>query len=241
MKHAVAQEPAGGLSSITPCQVRVCGAANGCPRAVADVAAAATAVTAALDTVDVAGVVRDKAVSAGRILEHHRFKVTLSGRPHGCTQPQIADVGIMGQERPRLDEGACIGCGLCVETCVESAFSLMGGRLRMDESRCVGCGECIRVCPTAALTAVASGWRVLVGGRLGRHPRLGAEVASCVDLDRAIAVATKVVGLWARTGLPDERVGAMLDRVTGCEGPRDGEEMRSAALARLLCSGEGGS
>lgn len=241
MNHAVAQEQSGRRPSLTPYLVRVCNAADGCPRAVADVAGAATAVSAVLDQVDVAGVVREKAASAGRMLEHHRFKVTLSGCPNGCSQPQIADVGLMGHERPRLDEGACIGCGLCVETCAELAFSLNGGRLRMDESRCVGCGACIRVCPMSALTAAAAGWRVLVGGRLGRHPRLAAEVASCADLDQALALVTKVVESWAGSGLPDERVGVMLDRLAGCADPSDGEGERGAALARLLCLGEVGS
>lgn len=123
LNHAAAQEQGARLTPITPCQVPVCGAANGCPRAVADVVGAAAAVSAVLGQVDVAGVVREKAASAGRMLEHHRFKVTLSGCPNGCSQPQIADVGLMGHERPRLDEGDCIGCGLCVETCAESASS----------------------------------------------------------------------------------------------------------------------
>lgn len=236
--HAVVQESAERPPALSPCQVRVCGAADGCPRAVADVGGAAAAVRDLLERIDVAGVVRHKAASAPRILEHHRFKVTLSGCPNGCSQPQIADVGLIGEERPRLDECACIGCGLCVEACAESAFSLTGGRLRMDESLCVGCGACIRVCPVSALTAGEAGWRVLVGGRLGRHPRLGAEVASGADLDEALAVVTQVVHLWAGVGLPDERVGIMLDRLAGCEDQDDGEDTRRAALADLLLQKE---
>jgi dissimilatory sulfite reductase (desulfoviridin) alpha/beta subunit len=30
----------------------------------------------------------------------------------------------------------------------------------------------VRACRTGALTVAARGWRVLVGGQLGRHPRL---------------------------------------------------------------------
>ena len=220
-----------------PYVVRVCRAAEGCPRAVVDVAAAAAALTAALDAVDVADVVRLKA-GTGRTLEHHRFKATLSGCPNACSQPQIADVGLVGQERPLLDEAACTACGLCVETCAESVFSLASGHLGMDESRCVGCGACMRVCPTAALTPEATGWRVLVGGRLGRHPRLGAEVSGCADLDDALAIATKVVELWEREGRPDERVGVVLDRLADQDDPLDREEARSVALTRLLLPGE---
>lgn len=223
-------------SGPTPCWVRVCRGAEGCPRAVVDVAAAAAAVTAALDGIDVAGVVRRKAGS-GRMLEHHRFRVTLSGCPNACSQPQIADVGMMGQERPLLDEAGCIACGLCVESCAETVFSLVSGRLSMDESRCVGCGACMRVCPTAALTPAATGWKVLIGGRLGRHPRLGAQVSACAAIDEAISVATKVVELWDREGRRDERVGVLLDRLADQEDPMDGEEARSVALSRLLLLG----
>lgn len=219
-----------------PYVVRVCRGAEGCPRAVVDVAAAAEALTAALDGVDVAGVVRRKA-GTGRMLEHHRFKVTLSGCPNACSQPQIADVGLMGQERPQLDEADCIGCGLCVEACAEAVFSLANSHLSMDESRCVGCGACMRVCPTVALTPAATGWRVLVGGRLGRHPRLGAEVSACADLDDALTVATKVVEVWEREGRPDERVGVVLDRLADQADSMDGEEGRSVALTRLLFPG----
>lgn len=220
-----------------PYVVRVCRAAEGCPRAVVDVAAAAAVLTATLDGVDVAGVVRRKA-GAGRMLEHHRFKATLSGCPNACSQPQIADVGLVGQERPLLDRAACIECDLCVEACAEAVFSLADGHLSMDESRCVGCGACMRVCPTVALTSAATGWRVLVGGRLGRHPRLGAEVMSCADLGDAPAVATRVIALWELEGRRDERVGVLLDRLAHQEDAADGDEARSIALTRLLLLGE---
>jgi anaerobic sulfite reductase subunit C len=228
--------PEAAASGSTAYVVRVCRAAEGCPRAVVDVAAAAAALTATLDGVDVAGMVRRKAGN-GRMLEHHRFKATLSGCPNACSQPQIADVGLVGQERPLLDETACIACGLCVEACAEVVFSLAYGHLSMDGSRCVGCGACMRVCPTVALTPAATGWRVLVGGRLGRHPRLGAEVMSCADLDDARAVATKVIELWELEGRRDERVGVVLDRLAHQEDAVDGEGARSIAVTRLLLLG----
>jgi anaerobic sulfite reductase subunit C len=234
---AQSDAPKAAASGPPPCVVRVCRGSEGCPRAVVDVAAAAAALTATLDGVGVAGVVRRKA-GAGSMLEHHRFKVTLSGCPNACSQPQIADVGLVGQERPLLDEAKCVSCGLCVDACAEAVFSLADGHLSMDESRCVGCGACMRVCPTVALTPAATGWRVLVGGRLGRHPRLGAEVMSCADLDGASAVATKVIELWELEGCGDERVGVFLDRLAYQEDATDGEESRSIALTRLLFQGE---
>jgi len=215
----------------------VCRGAEGCPRAVVDVAAAAAALSSALESIDVNGVVRRKA-GTDKILEHHRFRATLSGCPNACSQPQIADVGLVGQDRPSLNEAACIGCGLCVETCAEAVFSLSDGHLRVDESRCVGCGACIRVCPTAALSSAAKGWRVLVGGRLGRHPSLGVEVSSCADLDDALELAQKVVDVWEREGRAGERVGAAFDRLMDQESMLDAVEARGVTLMKLLASEE---
>ena len=46
----------------------------------------------------------------------------------------------------------------------------------VDYSRCLACGQCIRECPSGSLRKGAQGYRVLLGGKLGRHPRLGEEL-----------------------------------------------------------------
>jgi len=49
-------------------------------------------------------------------------------------------------------DGACTGCGACVESCYVRAISLSDDRARIDEALCKGCGRCITACPTGAVT-----------------------------------------------------------------------------------------
>jgi ferredoxin len=48
--------------------------------------------------------------------------------------------------------GACAGCGACVEACYVKAISLRDGRAEIDKELCKGCGRCLTVCPTGAIT-----------------------------------------------------------------------------------------
>jgi len=50
-----------------------------------------------------------------------------------------------------LEEGACSGCGDCVERCQMDALTMEGDIVVLDAERCIGCGVCISVCPTGAL------------------------------------------------------------------------------------------
>lgn len=58
---------------------------------------------------------------------------------------------------------ACAGCGACIPTCPERAFSVgrTEGRVPLTilEERCTGCAECAEVCPVAAIVEVKGGRR----------------------------------------------------------------------------------
>lgn len=45
----------------------------------------------------------------------------------------------------------CIGCGKCVEVCVQNCHTLSDGRQLFDRSHCINCGRCAEVCYTGAL------------------------------------------------------------------------------------------
>ena len=132
----------------------------------------------------------------GELRHHHEFRVSVADCPNACSQPQIRDVGIIGACEPAVGEAPCSLCRKCLEVCGEDALSLAetAERPAVDRDRCVKCGQCIRVCPTGTLVAGRSGYRVLLGGKLGRHPRLARELgglhseAEVLDiLDRCIA------------------------------------------------------
>jgi electron transport complex protein RnfB len=98
-----------------------------------------------------------------------------------------------GRETPRslavIDEGACIGCALCLQACPVDA--IVGAAKRMHvviAEQCTGCELCLPVCPVDCIALVGAsgertGWDAWDAasaassrGRYARHAaRLGAE------------------------------------------------------------------
>jgi len=105
---------------------------------------------------------------------HHEFRVTVAECPNACSQPQIKDLGIIGASVPAVTEEPCSGCDACTEICPDDAIRLNtdDATAEIEGARCLVCGKCIGVCPTGTLVEDRSGYRVLLGGKLGRHPRL---------------------------------------------------------------------
>jgi formate hydrogenlyase subunit 6/NADH:ubiquinone oxidoreductase subunit I len=69
---------------------------------------------------------------------------------HQNGTPMLASSGYASQ----LDEGRCIGCGVCAETCPFDAIAVPDGRAVVDVSRCMGCGVCVDQCDQGALSLV---------------------------------------------------------------------------------------
>lgn len=52
----------------------------------------------------------------------------------------------------RLDEKACVGCGMCEIVCPHGVFSLHSPKARIhDLDGCMECGACAKNCPTEAI------------------------------------------------------------------------------------------
>ncbi|MGD8228484.1 MAG: 4Fe-4S binding protein [Desulfobacteraceae bacterium] len=52
-----------------------------------------------------------------------------------------------------IDQGACSGCGICVERCPTEAIKLNENEeAEREESLCFGCGVCARFCPEEAIS-----------------------------------------------------------------------------------------
>jgi len=109
---------------------------------------------------------------------HHNFRIAVSDCPNACSQPQIKDIGIIAACSPRISNETCSHCESCVDECREKAIFLDCGDERpvIDYEYCVNCGKCIQVCPTGTIKAGQVGYRVQLGGKLGRHPRLAREL-----------------------------------------------------------------
>ncbi|MCK5543545.1 MAG: hypothetical protein KAI40_12720 [Desulfobacterales bacterium] len=50
------------------------------------------------------------------------------------------------------------------------------------------CKKCIKACPTETIIEKKKGFRVLLGGRLGRHPRLAMEIPGLKTHDQVLEI-----------------------------------------------------
>jgi dissimilatory sulfite reductase (desulfoviridin) alpha/beta subunit len=148
----------------------------------------------------------------GPLKLHHEFRVSISDCPNACSRPQIADLGLIGARRPQISEEECIQCGACVETCREGAILLAGKWPVVDWRKCVSCGQCIPACPTRTLQEEGRGFRIQVGGKLGRHPRLAEELPGIHSLDETLEIIDRCLDHYQKYCRQGERFGEILER-----------------------------
>jgi len=151
----------------------------------------------------------------GPLKFHHRFSIVIAGCPNACSRPQIADLGIIGVSQPCISREPCSGCGACVECCPDQAVTLGedGRTPTISTPPCLACGQCLQVCPTGTLVENARGFRLLVGGKLGRHPQLGRELAGIHSATETLAVAATCLNIFQQHNQHGERFGEVLHRL----------------------------
>ena len=137
--------------------------------------------------------------TGGVIRRHDAFSVSLAGCANACSNPHIADLGLIAVWRPELNAPACPGADPCAKdniappcaaACPENAVKFVSRKPSIDRKTCLDCGRCIKACPRLALANGPRGWRVCIGGRLGRRPRLAAPMPGLVqnrDLPKILA------------------------------------------------------
>ena len=197
-------------------QVETCFGPAGCPnRAVTD-RELAKELEKMLDRKEIRNFLQERVNGPLRL--HHEFRVSVSDCPNACSRPQIVDVGLIGAQRPRVTDEPCTRCGACVDTCRENAITVTddGRPPRIDSDKCVLCGQCIHVCPSSTLEEEAAGYRLLVGGKLGRHPQLAQEFKGIYSKAEALKLVGKCVEHYLKMNVQGERFGEILHR-TGSE------------------------
>jgi dissimilatory sulfite reductase (desulfoviridin) alpha/beta subunit len=143
----------------------------------------------------------------GGLKHHHEFRATVADCPNACSQPQIKDMGIIGAAEPVITNEPCTLCQLCVEACAENAVRLKDSEEmpEIDYDRCVRCGKCIDVCPTGTLATGQRGYRVLLAGKLGRHPRLAEELPGIYQEDEVLSILEGCLDYYKRNSKHGER------------------------------------
>jgi anaerobic sulfite reductase subunit C len=154
-----------------------------------------------------------RAIVGGRLKRRHEFTVAIADCPNACSRPQIADLGLIGAAEPHQTREICHQCMGCVHACREGAIAHPGLLPILDPTKCVRCGSCTRVCLSGTLQVGLRGWRVLVGGKLGRHPRLGVELPGIYSRAGVLAAAGCCADFYLRNAVGGERFGELLDRV----------------------------
>lgn len=190
-------------------QLETCFGPSGCPNRATDSSSLLTRVESVLEKSDLLGFLKQR---VGPDLKfHHEFRLTLADCPNACSQPQIKDIGIIGACRPAVADAECTECEACVEVCKENAIHLISGRgPQVDPKACLSCGQCIPVCPTGTLTEGQTGYRVQLGGKLGRHPQLAREVPGLFAEDQVIAIVEACLDYYQQNSHNGERFAQIL-------------------------------
>lgn len=192
--------------------VEACFGSSGCQNAVVTSADLVSNLEGLLEKADLLSFLRSQLGDSVKL--HHQLRVTLADCPNACSQPQIKDIGILGQAQVACEPEECTACGECEQVCHESAIILDDGFLvTIEEDLCVECGACARVCPSNAISNTSNSFRVLVGGKLGRHPQLARDLTKGLDADQVLNLVGDIVGFYQNNAKRGERLGALINRV----------------------------
>ena len=202
----------GMKSEVSGYQLDTCFGPGGCPNAVNQSQGLVDQIESLLKRADFLGFLQSKGIEDLKF--HHEFRVTVADCPNACSQPQIKDIGIIAALLPGITDEACTACKACVEICREAALSLTEDSLQptVDFNRCLACGACIPVCPTGTIVEGSAGYRIQLGGKLGRHPQLARELPGIYDAAATFKIISASIDLYKTKSRKGERFGQILHR-----------------------------
>ncbi|MFC1885382.1 4Fe-4S binding protein, partial [Thermodesulfobacteriota bacterium] len=82
----------------------------------------------------------------------------------------------------------------------------------IDYSKCLFCGKCAEACETGKIKKVSAGYRIMLGGKLGRHPRLARELEGIYSPGEALEILDRALDYYQVHAPGGERFGEILDR-----------------------------
>ena len=198
-------------SEVKGYQVEACFGSSGCPHRAMGSEGLVERVEAVLGEANLLDFLKSRV--KGDLKFHHEFRVSIADCPNACSQPQIKDVGILGALTPTLTDIPCSACGACSQACKEDAILLTdtGEITGIDVERCVHCGSCITACQTGTLAAGQKGYRVLIGGKLGRHPRLARELPGIHDAEAVVGLIDDFLSFYKTRNTHGQRFAELLE------------------------------
>jgi len=208
--HAARKHFLSGMASqIKGYQIDACFSQGNCPNSCVEKDTLTPRLESLLLSEDLLGFLQ-KSVP-GELRFHHEFRISVSHCPNSCSQPQIKDIGIIAAIYPGTQDALCSGCMACVDVCKEKAVSLSHDPFPViDSQACLGCGACVSVCPTGSIQSKEKGYRVQLGGRLGRHPRLGRELPGIFTEGQVIDIVRACLAYYKKHNRAGQRFSALL-------------------------------
>ncbi len=200
----------GTATEVKGYQFDLCFGPSGCPHQIQPSGTLAERIEHLLQSADLLTFLKSKGISDLKF--HHEFRVTMANCPNACSQPQIKDIGIIAAALPAVSDEACSDCRACTDICREAAISFGEDALMptLHSDRCVACGQCIPVCPTGTLVEADKGYRVQLGGKLGRHPQLGLELPGIYTESAVLGIVADCLDLYKERSLRGERFGELV-------------------------------
>ena len=197
-------------SEVKGYQVDACFGGSGCPHRAVSSDELVEKIERVMADADLLGFLQSRV--QGDLKFHHEFRISIADCPNACSQPQIKDVGILGAATPGFTKIPCSACGACTEACKEDAVVLSenGEASAIDFTCCVHCGSCVAVCPTGTLEACKNGYRVLIGGKLGRHPRLARELPGIHDAETVVRMIADFLAFYKSRSTRGQRFAQLL-------------------------------
>ncbi len=199
-------------SEIKGYQLDICFGPGGCPNRAIEGDNLLQRIEAVLKEEDLLSFLKDRV--PGKLKFHHEFRITLADCPNACSQPQIKDMGIIGASLPMVTQEACTLCEACVDACKEEAVSLddVSETPLIDMSHCVTCGKCIAACPTGTISEAQKGFRVQLGGKLGRHPQLARELPGIFSENEVLKILKACITFYKQNSKHGERFAELLKK-----------------------------
>ena len=198
-------------SEIKGYQIDTCFGSSGCPNPTNSCDVLVKKIASLLEKADLLEFLKERV--EGDLKYHHEFRVTLAECPNACSQPQIKDVGIIGVVIPEITDEECSGCEACVEACIETCIILDSEKNipEIDHERCLKCGKCIHVCPSGTIAAKNRGFRVQLGGKLGRHPKLAVELEGIYSKNEVLQLVKDCIDYYKKHSKHGKRFAEILN------------------------------
>ena len=192
-------------SEIKGYQIAVCFGPSGCQNRAMPANSLLGQLTALLKDAELLSFLKERV--PGKLKFHHEFRISLAECPNACSQPQLKDIGIIGACLPAVTEAPCNGCQNCVDVCKETAITLGDANDSpcLNKAACLACGKCIAECPTGTLAEGERGYRIQLGGKLGRHPQLAKELPGIYNESDTRDIVTYCLDFYKKNSIHGER------------------------------------